>query len=93
MPADFPLSDGRQWTDITTPTLVIATRGDPIHPFAIAETIAARIPTATLLEVPSIEINPCAQTRAIAESLVTFADKMQNPHGQTDGPLDPRAHR
>jgi pimeloyl-ACP methyl ester carboxylesterase len=81
MPADFPLSKGPQWTDITTPTLVIATHGDPIHPFTIAETIAARIPTATLHEVPSIEIDPYAYTRDIADSLATFADKTQNSHG------------
>jgi pimeloyl-ACP methyl ester carboxylesterase len=81
MPADFPLSDGAQWADITTPTLVIATHGDPIHPFTIAEAIAARIPTATLHEVPSIETDPRAYTRDITDSLATFADKTQNSYG------------
>jgi pimeloyl-ACP methyl ester carboxylesterase len=81
MPADFPLSDGAEWADITTPTLVIATHGDPIHPFTIAEAIAARIPTATLHEVPSIETDPRAYTRDITDSLATFADKTQNSYG------------
>jgi pimeloyl-ACP methyl ester carboxylesterase len=81
MPADVPLSNGPQWADITTTTLVIATRGDPIHPFTIAEEIAARIPTATLHEVPSIEIDRHAYTRDIADSLATFADETQNSYG------------
>jgi len=77
MPADHPLPNGSRWADITTPTLVIATHGDPIHPFTIAEAIAARIPSAQLREVPSKDMDPAAHTREIAATIATFAAKTQ----------------
>ena len=78
MPADQPLPNGSRWADITTPTLVIATRGDPIHPFAIAEAIAARIPTPRLREVPSRDMDPAAHTRETAAAIATFAATTQD---------------
>jgi pimeloyl-ACP methyl ester carboxylesterase len=78
MPADQPLPNGSRWADITTPTLVIATHGDPIHPFATAESIAAGIPSARLHEVPSKDVDLGAHTRDIAAAIATFAARTQD---------------
>jgi len=75
MPADHPLPDGSRWADIATPTLVIATQGDPIHPFATAEAIAARLPNARLREVPSKDTDPGAHTREVVAAVAAFAAK------------------
>jgi pimeloyl-ACP methyl ester carboxylesterase len=77
MTADQPLPDGSRWVDITAPTLVIATHGDPIHPFAIAEAIAGRIPGARLSEVPSKDRDSRAHTRAITAAIAKFAAEIQ----------------
>lgn len=73
MPADFPLSGGARWSDVRAPALVLATRGDPIHPFAIAEATAARLPGAELREVPSKDAEPVAHARDIAAAIAAFA--------------------
>ena len=78
MPADHPLPNRSRWADITAPTLVIAARCDPIHPFAIAEAIAARIPSARLREVPSKDVDAGAHSREIAAAIATFADTTQD---------------
>jgi pimeloyl-ACP methyl ester carboxylesterase len=80
MPGDHPLPNGSGWADLTAPTLVIATHGDPIHPFATAEAIASRIPNARLLEVPSKDMNGGAQTRETAAAIASFAARTQDQH-------------
>ena len=57
--ADGPGVTGEQLKQIAVPTLVIGNRMDSVHPLALAETVAALIPTAHL-----IEITPKAQDRA-----------------------------
>jgi pimeloyl-ACP methyl ester carboxylesterase len=81
MPADFPLSGGLQWADIATPALVVATQGDPIHPFAIGEALAAQLPAAELYEVPSKDVDPTAHAGQIARLIAAFADKTQELQG------------
>jgi pimeloyl-ACP methyl ester carboxylesterase len=81
MPADFPLSGGSRWSDVCAPALVLATQGDPIHPFAIAAAIAARLPGAELREVPSKDADPVAHARAIAAAISAFAGTRVAPEG------------
>lgn len=51
MPVDAPSRDRRQWTRISVPTLVLATRHDPIHPYEFGTTLANLIPGARFQEV------------------------------------------
>lgn len=46
IPLDAPNRDRREWASITVPTLVLATRQDPIHPFEYGQQIARIIPPA-----------------------------------------------
>jgi pimeloyl-ACP methyl ester carboxylesterase len=41
------------WAALKTPTLILACRDDRVHPFDVAEALAAGLPGAELVEVPS----------------------------------------
>jgi pimeloyl-ACP methyl ester carboxylesterase len=77
MPAVLPLPGASRWADIAAPTLVVATKGDPIHPFAIAAAITARLPSARLREVSSRDLDPAAHSREIAAAISAFAAETQ----------------
>ena len=49
--ADAPCRDRREWAFIKVPTLVLANRRDPIHPFEYGEVLARLIPGAELREL------------------------------------------
>jgi pimeloyl-ACP methyl ester carboxylesterase len=51
LPNDVPHPQRDAWTSIKVPTLILATRMDPIHPFEYAETLAHAIPGAILKEL------------------------------------------
>lgn len=51
IPADAPTSDLRDLARIAVPTLVLANRQDPIHPFEFGEALARAIPGATFREI------------------------------------------
>lgn len=51
IPRDRPNNDRREWANITVPTLVLANRQDPIHPFEYGQVIARTIPKAELAEI------------------------------------------
>src|SRR5207249_293768 len=51
IPQDAPLRDLRALTSIHVPTLVLANRQDPIHPFEYGETLARAIPGAKFREL------------------------------------------
>jgi len=54
---DCPNRDPREWETLGVPTLILANRRDPIHPFEIAQTLAAAIPGATLRELTPKAVN------------------------------------
>jgi pimeloyl-ACP methyl ester carboxylesterase len=51
MPLDAPNHDRTEWRAIKTPTLVLANRQDPIHPFEYGEILAREIPGAEFKEL------------------------------------------
>jgi pimeloyl-ACP methyl ester carboxylesterase len=51
LPADAPYQCHRELSRITVPTLVLASRQDPFHPFDYGEVLARSIPAATLREL------------------------------------------
>jgi pimeloyl-ACP methyl ester carboxylesterase len=52
--ASVPFADFAELAAIRVPTLVLANHDDPIHPFEVAEQLAAAIPGSTLRAFPSI---------------------------------------
>jgi len=54
---DTPNTDQQQWKLIRVPTLVLANRQDPIHPFEYGEILAQAIPGAELKEITSKSIS------------------------------------
>jgi len=73
LPADAPNRDRREWTSIKMPTLVLASRQDPIHPFEFGEILAQFIPRAVFKEITpksvSREQHEADVQKAIAEFL------------------------
>lgn len=57
LPNDAPCRDLTACASITVPTLILANRSDPPHPFEMAETLASAIPGATLREITSKLVN------------------------------------
>ncbi len=51
IPLDAPNHDRAEWRAINAPTLVLANRQDPVHPFAYGETLAREIPGAVFKEL------------------------------------------
>jgi pimeloyl-ACP methyl ester carboxylesterase len=51
IPYDSPNSDRKEWGSIRVPTLVLANRQDPIHPFEYGEILAGAIPMAEFREL------------------------------------------
>lgn len=57
IPRDAPNRDRREWAALKVPTLVLASRQDPIHPFQYAQIIAQVIPDAALRELTPKSVN------------------------------------
>lgn len=72
LPADAPNRDPAQWANVGAPTLVLATQADPVHPFAYAATLAAAIPNAQLLEIPSKALDKDAYMQAARAAISRF---------------------
>lgn len=73
IPRDTPSHDRREWTTITVPSLVLANRQDPIHPFAYGEVIASLIPQAQFRELTSKSADPVRhahETQAFIQSFL-----------------------
>jgi pimeloyl-ACP methyl ester carboxylesterase len=51
IPLDAPSRDRAAWRAISTPTLVLAGRQDPVHPFEYGEILAREIPGAEFKEI------------------------------------------
>ena len=73
IPRDCPCRHRDEWHAIRVPTLVLANRQDPIHPFAYGAALAAAIPGATFAELTpksaGVEGHAADVRRAIAAFL------------------------
>lgn len=54
---DQPNGDRREWQSIRVPTLVLANRQDPIHPFEYGQVLAGLIPGAEFEEITSKSVS------------------------------------
>lgn len=72
IPRDAPSHDRQEWKAIAVPTLVLANRQDPIHPFAYGEAIAQLIPHAELRELTPKSTDPERHARETQEFIQSF---------------------
>jgi pimeloyl-ACP methyl ester carboxylesterase len=54
---DTPSRDRREWAGIRVPTLILANRRDPVHPYEYGEVMARLIPGAQLRELTSKSVS------------------------------------
>lgn len=72
--ADPPVGDGSVMSRVTTPTLIVAQEGDPVHAASVARELAAAMPNAELLLFPhpqALARDIPAVTSRVAEFLTT----------------------
>lgn len=72
LPHDTPNLNRDDWAGITVPTLVLATRQDPIHPFEYGETLACSIPGAVLTEVTAKSVSMERHTAEVQTAIGSF---------------------
>jgi pimeloyl-ACP methyl ester carboxylesterase len=72
IPHDAPSHDRQEWAAIGVPTLVLANRQDPIHPFAYGEIIAQLIPRAEFHELTSKSVDPARHARETQTFIESF---------------------
>lgn len=72
---DAPNRDRSQWQSIRVPTLVLANRQDPIHPYEFGETLAQSIPGAGLKEITSKSVSLERHTADVQRHLSEFLQK------------------
>lgn len=66
---DTPCADRREWAGIKIPTLLLANRQDPIHPFEFAEEMRRWIPDAEFQEITSKSVSVDQHNREVREAL------------------------
>ncbi len=76
LPADAPNRDPAAWRTLPMPALVLGNRNDYAHPYAYAETLAAAIPGARLVEVPSKAVDKAAHTTAARRAIAHFLNEL-----------------
>jgi pimeloyl-ACP methyl ester carboxylesterase len=73
---DSPCADRALWRSIRVPTLVLANRHDPIHPWEFGEELAREIPGARLTEITAKSINLDQHTRDVQAALDAFVQRL-----------------
>ena len=73
---DIPCPDRKLWRSISAPTLVLANRKDPIHPFEFGQELAREIPGAKLVEITSKSVSIDQHTKDVQAALDAFLDRV-----------------
>jgi pimeloyl-ACP methyl ester carboxylesterase len=79
IPQDVPNRDRAEWRRIAAPTLVLANRGDPVHPYEFAEILAREIPGAQLHELTPKSVSVEQYTTELRQALARFLLKQFSP--------------
>jgi len=72
IPNDSPSRDRREWSSIQVPTLVLASRQDPIHPFEFGEILAREIPGAEFKELTPKSVSRDRHAAEVQEFVGSF---------------------
>ena len=72
IPRHVPAHGREDWASITVPTLVLANRQDPIHPFEFGETLARIIPGAEFRELTPKSVSLEAHAADVQRHIETF---------------------
>ena len=75
IPRDTPSTDRRDWAAIRVPTLVLAHRGDPVHPFEYGEVYARVIPGAEFQEITAKSVSVEQHGRDVQEFIGRFLQR------------------
>jgi pimeloyl-ACP methyl ester carboxylesterase len=81
IPRDAPLHDMAELKSIKVPTLVLANRQDPIHPFEYGEILAAAIPGAILREITPKSVSLDRHAEDVQRCLEDFLKCNSNRSG------------
>ena len=74
--ASVPFEESEELKGIRVPVLVLANHQDPIHPFELAERLAAAIPGAMLREFPSKHEGAEEHQQGFRENVKNFLRKL-----------------
>jgi pimeloyl-ACP methyl ester carboxylesterase len=77
LPHDAPSYERGEWATVAVPTLVLATRQDPIHPFEYGVTLAQSIPGAVLKEVTAKSVSMERHTAEVQAAIEAFLKERQ----------------
>jgi pimeloyl-ACP methyl ester carboxylesterase len=72
MPADTPNRDPGEWRRVNAPAVVIGNHHDFTHPYPYAVSLAAGLPEAKLVEVPSKALDKDGHTAAVRREVGAF---------------------
>ena len=72
IPRDSPSSNQAEWSKISVPTLVLANRLDPVHPYEYGEEYARRIPKAEFQPITSKSVNVLLHAREVQQAIAGF---------------------
>jgi pimeloyl-ACP methyl ester carboxylesterase len=75
IPQDAPNWDRREWRKITVPTLILANRSDPIHPFEYGTVLAQEIPGAEFKELIPKSVNLQKYTEQVRSFIGEFLSR------------------
>jgi pimeloyl-ACP methyl ester carboxylesterase len=93
IPQDAPNFDRAAWRRVSIPTLVLATRHDPVHPFEYGQVLAREIPGAQFQELTPKSVNLTQYTSELRQSLARFLQAEfpahSNPFLAKDEPRHP----
>ncbi len=72
IPNDWPLNDIEQARSIACPTLILANKNDPIHPYAYGVRLAEAIPGAQFREIASKSVDVNQHLREVQQFIQEF---------------------
>ncbi len=77
IPLHIPAHKREDWTSITVPTLVLANRQDPIHPYEFGETLARLIPGAEFRELTPKSVSVEAHAADVQRHIEAFLGSLR----------------
>jgi len=77
LPHEHSIRDLNEVTKIQVPTIIFATRQDPIHPFEFGQQLGSKIPGAFFVEITPKSVSAEKHTHEFNEALLEFLKKWE----------------